>query len=903
MLKLLSFFFIISCQISLSQTTITGKLLDPQNQPVELASIVLLSVKDSTVVNYTITDKYGAFKIIENKKGTFLLQASSMGYKTVYKTVNLKGSTLDLKNIKFEEDMNKLDAVTISAVIPIQIKKDTVAYSASAFKVHSDDNLESLLGKLPGVEIDSEGNITAQGNEVRRIFIDGKEVFSGDPSIVLKNLSADVISKVEVIDKKSDESELTGIDDGNKEVVINLTLKSGQKNKGFGKIAGGSGLDDKYFINTNYNRFSSKTQLSVIGKFNNINITGSNISSFLENANGISDDSDDQTSDNAINPNSLTGFLTTRVAGINIGQEFREKEFLNANYFYNHSNNYGMTFSKRINFAANNNFILNADNNFNNTTDNHNLNYNYESKHNKTHTIKVSGGLTSDNRTNLLDKKVRFIDESGTLSRINAIELSRKNKNVSGSFNIDYFKRLTKSGRSFVTGIKSSILEKNFINDQNNIITRNVDKTNESQKEQLTFRDEKEKNKQLKLYFNFSEPLWKGHQLKLLSSASTEVNNEDGVQKRITVSDQNIEETLLFKFNNIQRSYDTGLLYNFRTPKWFISSGVNFQDLNRIFGTEDVSPIVKNQFYVNPTVLFQFKPKQGTKHRLLFKRIIRSPRSRQITTVVNNLNPFSIRTGNPDLKTEKISQVILSNIIHDFKSSLSFHSRIQFQFIDDAINSNVVINDFVRTHSFINSGQNKLLRTTLSFSKKIKSLGIRYTLKNKNLFRTSNTLINNELNDVITQDFAFNFWFENTNKRNLDLKTGLSFDTNQTSFSLVDDLNRTFQRQDYYTSFDYDISEKFNFNSQLNYIIFTDNKFSPDEKLPLWNAALSYTFSENNNQLIKLVLIDLLNQNIDIYRRSTVNYFEENTTPSLGRYVILSYTYRLGNNQSSSKKG
>ena len=185
----------------------------------------------------------GDFKIAEDSRDTLLLQLFSTGYLSYFKTIVYKKELTDLKTIKLEEDIKMLDEVVITAVIPVQIKKDTIGFNASSFKINHDDTIEELLGKLPGVEIDIDGKIVAQGNEITKIFVDGKEFFGGDPSIVLKNLSADAISKVEVIDKKSDEEELTGVNDGEKEVVINLTLKKSKTKSGFGKVSGGVGLD------------------------------------------------------------------------------------------------------------------------------------------------------------------------------------------------------------------------------------------------------------------------------------------------------------------------------------------------------------------------------------------------------------------------------------------------------------------------------------------------------------------------------------------------------------------------------------------------------------------------------------------------------------------------------------
>ena len=287
--QLTTLIFLFIAQFILAQTepSITGRVATPENESLPYASVALLNPKDSTMINFTTTDMDGQFKILEDSRDSLLIQIHSTGFISHFENIVFRNEPINLNNILLKEDIGVLDEVIISAVIPIQIKKDTVAFNTSAFKVNHDDNIEDMLEKLPGMEIDSDGKMIAQGNEVTKIYVDGKEFFGGDPSVVMKNLSADVIAKVEIIDKKSDESELTGVSDANKQVILNFTLKKDKKNRGFGKVSAGIGLDNRYFTSGNYNQFSSKTQFSAVASTNNINVTGSNIKNFLKSADAL----------------------------------------------------------------------------------------------------------------------------------------------------------------------------------------------------------------------------------------------------------------------------------------------------------------------------------------------------------------------------------------------------------------------------------------------------------------------------------------------------------------------------------------------------------------------------------------------------------------------------------------
>ncbi|ARV16349.1 hypothetical protein [Polaribacter sp. SA4-12] len=209
--------------------------------------------------------------------------------------------------------------------------------------------------------------------------------------------------------------------------------------------------------------------------------------------------------------------------------------------------------------------------------------------------------------------------------------------------------------------------------------------------------------------------------------------------------------------------------------------------------------------------------------------------------------------------------------------------------------------DYIRTISYHNSGKKVRLNALLNVSKKVNSLGIRFSLKNKFSYNAANSVINFELNNVVSKDYLVSFMVQNNRKRRVDLKAGATYKINNTSFSIENNQDRQFTNQKYFGMIDFDVSKRLNINTQFYYIIYIDNGFSIQQEIPIWNAAMSYSLSKNNN-IIKLVLIDLLDKNIDVYRRSTLNYFEETNLQSLGRYVVLSYTYKLNSGNKRSKK-
>ena len=265
--------------MSAQNYNVTVKLEDASNgEPVGFATVSLTPEKGNA--KYALTDHDGKGTIEKVKAGKYTFKAEIMGYKTVEKAVEIAKETTDLGTVKMDLDQEVLDAASVSATgNPIIIKKDTVEYNASSFKTTDTDMLINLLKKLPGIEVDDSGNITANGETITKITIEGKTFFLDDPQLATQNLPAKMIEKVKVVKKKSEQAEFTGIDDGNDETIIDLSVQKSMMNGIFGNVTGGVGHDIpskendmndwRYTGNGMVGRFTNDTQLSVIANGNN----------------------------------------------------------------------------------------------------------------------------------------------------------------------------------------------------------------------------------------------------------------------------------------------------------------------------------------------------------------------------------------------------------------------------------------------------------------------------------------------------------------------------------------------------------------------------------------------------------------------------------------------------------
>ncbi|MBK9569896.1 MAG: carboxypeptidase-like regulatory domain-containing protein [Chitinophagaceae bacterium] len=239
---------------------------------------VFYAGKDSALATFTLSNKQGAFEIKGLEAGNYQLVISHMGFETFRKTISITPTdkNIDLGSFGIPKEYKTLEGVVVTNDAPVQIKNDTIQFRADAFKTKPNATVEDLLKKIPGMQVDKDGNVTAQGESVQKVYVDGKEFFGNDPKLATKNLTADMVESVQVFDDMSEQAKFTKVDDGSKQKAVNIKLKK-DKNKGiFGRAlaAGGYGDGGRYEGNLSFNKFNGNQRLSFLFNANNINKQG-----------------------------------------------------------------------------------------------------------------------------------------------------------------------------------------------------------------------------------------------------------------------------------------------------------------------------------------------------------------------------------------------------------------------------------------------------------------------------------------------------------------------------------------------------------------------------------------------------------------------------------------------------
>lgn len=863
---------------------IIGTVVDEDKNPLEFVSVALLMPKDSTLVKYTSTDEEGKYEFNGIKPNTYLFQIYMMTFQANQRLLEVKGEDLDLGVTVLQPEVHQLDEVVVKTIIPITIKQDTTAFNADAFKVRQDDNVEDLVRKLPGVEIGTDGTVTAQGEQVNKILVDGKEFFTNDPTIALKNLNADAIKSVQIIDEESDEARTTGIKDGEKSKIINLVLKEGKKSGYFGKAGVGYGTNERYTTNVDINQFTKNTQTAIFGSLNNINNTGATV--FRR--------------DGSRN-NSNSGLLTTGTAGANFNYEIKKDYDFNIDYNYGYSDSDEEERTTRTEFTNNSQFSSEEERKNENTSNNHNINFSLRNRSQEGTYMEFRGNFKNDQRESVGTNSKMFFDEAGNEDTSSDRNTSSDDLRNNGSLRFSMNKKLSENGRNF--RIRSGISFQDF-NDMNFQKSLNMyeisNPANTYQEDEVSTRDEKTDGLDYNFSFRYMEPLVEHHLVSFETSVDNE-NDKENVDQRRTINDV-AENPFMYKLDYGKQVYLNQLGYVFSKNKIQVYLSAGWENMKQNLDVDQISNVI-DESYNNflPRVTANYEWKKGKRLRLRYNKSTNLPSANQVSPVINDFNPLRIFQGNIGLTPEISNNFNMMYYNWDFQRASNFFGFINYSKTSNAIvNSTSIGENYVSYNSYENYGDRSNLRGTISLQNKFKGTGIRYSLRVSGNIDDYTTIINNQASQTKTKGTGLNVSFSNDDKNKLDVIIGASVDVDKTTYSINDDV-RNFFHQNYYTKFDWDITESLNLNTQFDYNLYTDNQFD-SQNVPIWNVGVEYAFLKGKRGNLKLQVFDILDENVGIVRTSSANYFEETFQKNLGTYAMLSFTYNLKPPQGKESK-
>ena len=930
----------LSSSLTFAQSRVTVKLLEEDSdESVPYATVTLTKPGARSAAYAALSDEKGAAVFSGVKNGSYVLKAELLGFKTFTKEIKISGA-IDLGVIRMPQDAQAIDAAKVSAVgNPVIIKKDTIEYNASSFKVTENDVLEDLLKKLPGVEVAEDGSITQNGQTISKIMIDGKTFFLDDPQLASKNIPAKIIEKVKVIDKKSDQAEFTGIDDGEEEHVIDLTIQKGMMKGLFGSVmAGGghdlpsegNGMNDWRYQGAGFvGRFTEKTQLSVILNANNTNNRGFNdlSASMMQGMRGGGPGGPRMGGGGS-------GITTSYMGGINGGWNlFEDKMELGANYLYNHSDRYVESGSRRTNFMTDGNYLVDSKDTDRSSNGGHRFGVRLKHDFSKNTSIVFQPQVNfgNGNYSEVSNSSTVFDNLAGKSYKMNDAFTNNtgSNKNVSTNGFLQFRQRLGLPGRTMtVTGRYS--YSNNLLDGINNNGTVNYDETGDVLDSTVVNQrfNSRSSNASLMGRITYTEPL--GHNFYIEANYSYNWRRSASNKNTYDIASGAKVDDYSNVILNESRNQEIGInaLYQSEKMKGQLGFSAKPTGTHNETTKGSVSKTYDDfRWNFSPTLMLRAEFNENFNMRLNYRGNTSQPSTSQLMPVPDNTNPLSVNFGNPSL-TPYFS--------HNLNADIRYNDRSTFTSFNIRLNGGYVRNPIVNTTwydggaaysmpvngpSSMNAGMNgffniPIAKSNFSISNNFNlgwsnnssyvGTGIDMTTyKQKGFYEFMEEFVRNfrdksyfdahiALNTTNTLNFSDNLRFTyRTDALEVVLSGRTRMNSSWYSVAAAKDNTRTWNNT---------VMGSVNWTWDLaGMVLKTDISYNwyngyanPQKSKVVWNAELQKLLLKKSMTL-SLKCYDILGQQRSLSVTDSGNYHLESESNTLGRYIILSLTYRFGN--------
>lgn len=909
--------FLSSMAFSQNAFKVSGKVSDSNNEGVVAATVLLTSSKDSNFQRAAFSSEIGNFEIDAVPKGVYQLTISSVGYVTKTEQVSLMNSDKVFEKIVLEEDSKLLGEVEVKAKqVRVEMKGDTLQFNADAYKVNPDASAEDLVKKMPGVQY-QDGKLQAQGEDVKKVTVDGREFFGSDASAALKNLPAEIIDKIEVFDRLSDQSQFSGVDDGNTEKTINIVTKSGKSNGQFGKVYAGYGTDERYSMGGNVNYFNQDMRISLIGLSNNINQTNFSSDDLLgvlgstgsgrRGRGGRGGGGSVGASSNDFLVNGQSGISKTNAFGINLTDDWGKKVKLNLSYFYNQTDNNAIDTLQQTTFLGEN---VTQDYREYSAVNSQNLNHrvNVRMKYdiNKTNSLIFTPSLSFQNAdiSEYIDGKTQQISDILNHTITNS---SSANEGYNLKFNLLYSHRFKRRGQTFSIGVGNTKSRQDY---QSELLSE--DQVNDGSLDLNQIASKVLLNNSYDIRADYSQPLTERSSLRFSyktdwadneSEQSTyDFNPETGTFNSLN---ENLSNSFLNQYNT--QTMSAGYRYNIGREFMFFAN-LNYQlaelDGEQLFPqTLNTSRSFKN---VLPFAMLRYSLSKEKNLRLYYRTSTNAPSITQLQNVVDNSNPLQLSAGNPDLDQENSHSLTFRYNSANLEKGSTFYAYLVGSYTLDNISdiTTIASQDTVYNGISLLRGASLSLPQNYGNSQSYRSFltyGFPVTRLKSNLnlsFGVNHTITPGLVNDL--ENIANNTGLTlgavlgSNISEQVDFTVSYNGGYNIIDNTLQQDLNSNYYSQNIGLALNLLTKSGLLFNMQgTNTYLAGIEGF--EQNFTLLSAKAAYKFMKNDQAELSLSAFDVLGQNNSISREITAAYVADNKSLVLSRFYMLNFTYTIRN--------
>jgi hypothetical protein len=907
------FLLLLCCGIAYGQVaSIRGSITDTSEKK-GLASAVVMALrqKDSVMVGHTRTDKSGNFLINNLPVGKLLIIVTYPRYADYAANVEVKDSSsvTDLHQIMMILKSDLLKTFVVNGNAAIRLKGDTTEFKADSFKVQPNASIEDLLKKLPGIQVDQNGKITAQGQTVQRVLVDGEEFFGDDPTLVTRNLRASIVDKVQVYDKKSDQAAFTGIDDGQKEKTINIKLKDDKKNGYFGRLGAGVATDGYHDSQAMFNKFEKKEKLAFYGilsntgtaglGWNDANTFGGGATATFD-ANGNLSQGDDISNWNG--GYSGQGYPLVQTGGAHYNNKWdNDVQSLNLNYkilqLFVSGNS--ATNAENILPDSTTSYYQNTTQKFSNQIMRNKLGGIYELQYDSSASLKltVDGGAIHKQTLSSGTTESTLVYDSATLnSGTNSLSTSTN----TNSLNTDLLwrKKFANKRRTISIDVNekyTSMTSSGHLYSQNSFFAADTLSLFE-----LT--DQYKSNTGTSLAINssifYTEPISLASTLTANYALAINNSNADNLSfnKSQAGKYDSLDPQYSSNYSFTTTSQTAGLFYSYVKKKWSFYAGTRtgFTDYKQ---KDLFADTIGRRSFVNWYPRANFHVDLAPQNSLYFNYNgnTTQPTFQQIQPIKNNADPLNVVVGNAVLKPSFTNTFTAQYYLFHALSGTSLWSNASYTFTENAISSSSFTDSLGRKVSqSVNVSGNYSLSANVNYGWKWKKPDLNFNFRVNASQNRNNSIVNGESNATSSENYTFGFYAGKYKENKIDI----GFDGSATYTSSTSSIATAFVTR-YWTytigpNMDLFLPLKFQLNSQLNWTIRQKTPAFPgNNDVALWNAWFGKKLLKGDQLLVKISVNDILNQNKGFNRNVSSNFISQNTYSTIQRYFMLSVVWNF----------
>ena len=913
-------FFVFTAYLGFAQSSISGIIKDTTNNKfVKNAVVALISQPDSILIKFTRTNEDGYYILKNLPAGKHTLMVTHPAFADYVEDLDVKAGTENFPLVAVTPKSKLLEAVIVKSGSPIRIKGDTTIYTADSFKVSANANVEELLKRMPGIQVDKNGQIKAMGENVEKVLVDGEEFFGDDPGMAVKNLRADAVKEVQVFKRQSDQAAFTGIDDGQSKQTINLKLKEDKKKGYFGKIDAAGGLqksiDDRYNTNMLFSTFKGKRKLSAYllnGNTGQDGLSWEDREKFSDNSEfNVSMDEDGGimfmsvggSSDEEPYINTENGFMTNLNAGLSYSNKFRDANTLsfspkfNSQLYNNRMNGFTQT---QVDDSI---FRENSTTNSNINRQNVKLSAAYDIKIDSNNSIKFTVAASAYQTESEEQRTAATTGEMGNLKNTTDRNLSINSEKQALNTSVLFKHKFKKLRRTLSINSDFYVLN----SDANNILKSKNQTYNDGNPAYLQdinqLSDIEKATQRLSTRFLYTEPLNQKYSLEL----GYEISRNSGTNNQTTFEYSNVTGKYETMVDSLTNDFDQTITIhkptfkiNYASKKIKFNFGSGFGITNFDFVDKTIQQTYVQKFTnFFPQAFLTYTYKGNRNLRFNYNGNTRQPSISQLQPITNNNDLFNQYIGNPDLKQSFSNSFNLSHNSYDFIKDRWMYQSVRFSTTSNAITNNRIIDldSGKTTIQPINTNGNYNMNFYSGIGMKIKKLDIRIDAGPNFNFSRFADVINNITSFTKNVSAGISLGLSKSKEKVYDIwvQNEFNFSSNKSTVSGSSSFyTNTFNANVrlYYKKV-WSINTDYNFYSRP-----ATEQFDQSQNNHLWNARLERTFKKD--EFTAYVMIhDILNQNIGIDRRFYSNTVTEIRNDRLQRYWMVGFTWNFKNKSAA----